>query len=41
MSATARICRCGKQAVQKATNNETAMDVPGVRDGAYAPSIRL
>ena len=41
MPATARICRCGKQAVQEATDDETAMDVSGVRDGAYAPSIRL
>jgi hypothetical protein len=30
-----------RKAVQEATNNETAMDVPGVRDGSYAPSIRL
>jgi hypothetical protein len=30
-----------RKAVQEAMNDETAMDVPGVRDGACAPSIRL
>ena len=30
-----------RKAVQEATDDETTMEVPGVRDGAYAPSIRL
>src|ERR1017187_5653650 len=30
-----------RKAVQEAMNDETAMDVPGVRDGAYAPISRV
>jgi len=41
MSATARILRYGNQAVQEAMDDETTLDMPGLRDIAHPPISRV